>query len=170
MEFVRELARDHIAWYAVAFFIFCALAWRYGRKPMLNWLDSEIIKISDELARACQLRIEAEARLAEIRKKHAEAMTEADGIKRHAQEEALRLKAQAESDLRAALARHEQQAADRIRVAETEATATVRAVAVDLAIGMARKKLAESGDHAASLTEQAISDLPGLAGSKARAA
>ncbi len=162
------MTQDPMFWYAVAFVIFCGIAFRYGRKPIIDAIDGEIVKIREELARSQALRVEAEATLATYKKKQTEALAEADAIIKHAREEAARLKTQAEADLKAALARHEQQAAERIRLAETEALEAVRAAAVESAMASARKTLAEQG-AGAKLIDQAIAELPRLAG-KAKAA
>lgn len=166
------MLHDPMFWYSVAFVIFLALAYRHGKKPILGWLDSEIAKIGGELQRARTLRAEAEALLADYTKKHAEAMSEAARITAHAREEAARLKAQAETDLKNALARHEQQAAQRLRMAETEALAAVRAAAVDQAMALARKTLAEQidGAKAAAIADRAITDISRSVSTKAKAA
>jgi len=157
-------------WYAVAFLIFCVIAWRYARTPLLAAIDGEIVKIREEIERAQQLRAEAEATLAEYKKKSAQALAEAEEIVRYAREEAAEVRAQAEADLKAALARHEQQAAERIRLAETEAVTAVRTAAVDMAMSLARAALAAHGDKSGSLADQAITELPKLAAAKAKAA
>jgi F-type H+-transporting ATPase subunit b len=159
---------DPMFWYAVAFAIFAALAYWKVRGPLLSAIDAQIAKIRDELDRAKQLRKEAEATLAEYKKKYAEAMKEAEDIIHYAKEEAENLKKQAAADLKAALARHEQQATERIRLAETEALAAVRAAAIDEAMSAARKTL-EAGSGAGALADQAIADLPKLA-AKSKAA
>lgn len=160
---MKEFLQDPMFFYTIAFVIFVALAWRYGRKPALQALDAEILKISSELERARQLRAEAEATLAEYRTKHAAALTEAETIVKHAKEEAVRLKAQAEIDLKNALQRHEQQAIERIRVAEAAALAEVRANIAALAIEIARESLAVEvkGGGAVKILDQAIAALPG---------
>ena len=160
---------DPMFWYAVAFAIFLVLAYRYTRKPILDGLDGAIAKIRDDLERAKQLRAEAEATLAEYKKKHAEALAEAEAVIRYAKEEAEELKEQAEADLKAALARHEQQALERIRLTEAEALAAVRAAAVDQAMSIARETLAASGNGAGALADEAIAALPQLA-AKSKAA
>lgn len=166
------MLHDPMFWYTVAFVIFIALAFKYGRKPMLGWLDSEILKIRDELARAAALRREAEATLADYKKKYDTAVSEAESILTHAREEAARLKTQAEADLKAALARHEQQAADRLRLAEAEALAQVRGAAVDQAMALARAELAKQleGAKGAALTDRAIAEVSKSGGAKAKAA
>src|ERR1700722_10962391 len=125
------ILQDPILWYAVAFGVFCLLCWIYVREPLLKAIDNGIIKIRDQVDNACKLRAEAEATLAEYKKKSAEAMKEAQEIIKYAREEAEEVKEQAEAELKAALARHEQQASERIRLAEVEAIAAVRAAAVD---------------------------------------
>jgi F-type H+-transporting ATPase subunit b len=167
---MHELMQDPMFWYAVPFAIFCVLAWRYARKPILAWLDAEILKIDNEIKRAKQLRAEAETTLASCRKNYANAMAEADEIVRYAQEEAADLKKQAERALKAALERQEQQAAERIRLTEGEAVAAVQAAAVEEAMHIVRKTLDAQMDKAGSLVDQAIAELPKLAASKAKAA
>jgi len=90
---------------------------------------------------------------------------------RNAKDEAVRLKTQAEANLKASLARHEQQATERIRMAEVAALADVRQRAIDLAVKLAQSSLQGKlqGDIAAKLVDQAIADLPVVA-AKAKAA
>jgi F-type H+-transporting ATPase subunit b len=166
----HPVLQDPMLWYAVAFAVFCVLAWVYVRKPLLGVLDAEIFKIRDQIDNARKLRAEAEATLAEYKKKSAAAMKEAQEIITYASEEAEEVKQQAEADLKAALARHEQQATDRIRVAEAEAVAAVRAAAVDQAMVLARKALTSESSKAGALADQAIAELPKLAAAKAKAA
>lgn len=168
----NALFQDPMTFYSIAFVIFLALAYKYGKKPLLGWVDAEITKVRDELEQAKKLRIEAEAVLATYKTKQAEALAEAEGIIRHAHEEAQNLKKQAEADLNASLARHEQQAAERIRLAEIEATTSVRQAAIELAMKMAHETLATKIDAttATKLIDQSIAEIPALAQTKARAA
>jgi len=161
------MLHDPMSWYTVAFVLFLGLAWHYARKPAVGWLDAKIGLIRAELDRACALRTEAEATLASYKKKYDSAMRDAAEIVRHAKEEAVRLKVQSEIDLKNALARHEHQTAERLRLAETEAVTAVRAAAIDQAMELARKTLSVSADK---LADQAIAELPKLAATKARAA
>jgi F-type H+-transporting ATPase subunit b len=166
----NPLLQDPMLWYAVAFGVFAVLAWIYVRKPLLGALDGAIAKIQDNVDHARQLRAEAEATLAEYKKKSAEAMAEAQEIISYAREEAVEVKEQAEANLKDALARHEQQATERIRLAEAEAVAAVRSAAVDMAMDLARKALASESGKSGALTDQAIAELPKLAAAKAKAA
>lgn len=164
--------QDPAFFYGIAFVIFIALAYRHAKKPLLGWLDSEILKIRDELEQARKLRAEAEVTLADYKNKQKVALAEAEAIIAHAKEEATRLKAQAETDLKEALARHEQQVTERIRLAEAAALADVRSAAVDMAVNMARKALTTHMDEAgaAKLIEQAIAEVPKNVAAKAKAA
>jgi F-type H+-transporting ATPase subunit b len=166
------LMQNPMFFYGIAFVIFLALAFKYGRKPLVDWIDSEILKIRNELDQASKLRAEAETMLAEYKAKQAAAMAEAEAIIAGAKDEAARLRAQAEADLKESLARHEQQAAGRIRMAEADAVADVRAAAIDTAMKMARETLSSRLDEATAskLIDQAIADLPKLGGDKAKAA
>ena len=169
---MNGLFQNPLFFYGIAFVIFLTLAFKFGRAPLLGWLDSEILKIRNELDQARKLRAEADALLADYKKKQAAALAEAEAIVTHAKEEAARLRAQAASDLKESLAKQEQQAAARIRLAETEALEQVRNAIVDAAMKMARENLSGRLDGAASakLTEQAIAEFSKLADKKAKAA
>jgi F-type H+-transporting ATPase subunit b len=169
---MKNLMQDPMFFYAVAFFIFIALAFVYGRKPLFGWLDSEISAIRGELERAVQLRSEAEAALADCKAKQVKAESDARAIVMMAQQQVEAMRQRAEQDLASSLLRHEQLASERIRLAEAEAMADVRASAIGLAMAMARKSLAEnmSGGDAASLVDKVIAEIPALNKSKAKAA
>jgi F-type H+-transporting ATPase subunit b len=169
---MSDALKDPMVFYAIAFFIFLALAVRFGRKPALGWIDGEIAKIRVELDQARQLRAEAEATLVECQAKQARAEADAQEILTSARNQAEQLRRKAEADLAAYLKRQEQLASERIRLAETEAVATVRAAAIDEAMAIARKTLAENMPEAdsARLISQAVADIPALKDAKAKAA
>jgi len=158
--------------YAVAFVIFLALAFKFGRKPALDWIDGEIAKIRSELDSARALRAEAEAALAECKAKQARAEADAKSIVANAQQQVEAMRKKAESDLATSLARHSQLAAERIRMAEADAIADVRAAAINAAMDIARKKLTDnlSDADAARLVDQAIADIPAMKAAKPKAA
>jgi F-type H+-transporting ATPase subunit b len=159
---MNALIQDPMISYAVAFIIFMALAFVYGRKPALAWIDGEIAKIRHELDHANQLRTEAEAALAACKEKQAQAEVDAKAIVTMAQLQVDTMRAQAEKDLASSLERQQQLASERIRMAESEAIADVRAAAIDLAMSLARKTLASglTDSDAARLIDQAIAELP----------
>jgi len=169
---MSEILKDPMYFYLLAFAIFVGLAVRYGRAGFLAWIDGEIQKVRHQLDEAQKLRADAETMLADYKAKQEAALAEADYLVKHAKEEASRLKAKAEADLKESIARHEQLALERIRMAEAAALADVRARAIDLAVTMARQNLqtALQGDAASALVDQAIAGLPTSTASKAEAA
>lgn len=170
---MSHLLEDPMFFYAVAFVIFIALAYRFGRAGFLGWIDGEIAKVRHQLDEAQKLRAEAEATLVKYKVLQVEAAAGAEAMIRDASQEAVRLKAQAEADLKASLAHHEQQASERIRLAEAAALAEVRQRGIDMAMAIARQTLEAKlqGEAAAKLVDQAIADLPASGPSgKAKAA
>jgi len=149
-------------WVAVAFVILVAGAGRTIWRRVAGALDGRAEAIKGELEEAQRLREEAQHLLAEFQRKQRQAVEEAEGIVAHAEEEAERLRQRAARNLEAAVARREQQAKDRIAQAEAQALADVRAVAVDAAIGAARRLIADSLDakRGGALIDDAIKELP----------
>ena len=91
-ELVGEL------WVAVAFVIFLAVLAKLGvHRMILGVLDARAARIKAELDEAARVREEAQALLAEYRRKRAEADREADAILVAAREEAERLAAEAKA-------------------------------------------------------------------------
>lgn len=149
-------------WVAVAFVIFVILVWKPAQKALLSGLDARAARIEKELSEAARLREEAQALLAQYQRKHRDAMREADEIITHAREEADRLAQQAARDLETSLKRREELAMQRIAQAEQQATADVRAAAVDVAIAATERLLKDKLDGAKgdALIDQAIKELP----------
>ncbi|HXQ67002.1 MAG TPA: F0F1 ATP synthase subunit B, partial [Alphaproteobacteria bacterium] len=99
---------------------------------------------------------------AEYQAKQEQALSEAEGIMRHAAAEAERNRQAAEGDLAASLRRREQQAMDRIAQAEVKALQEVRALSVELALAATRRLVRDNLDakRAAGLVDKAIAELP----------
>lgn len=149
-------------WVAVAFVIFVVLVWKPAQKALLSGLDARAARIEKELSEAARLREEAQALLTQYQHKHRDAMKEADQIIAHAREEADRLAQQAARDLEVSLKRREELAMQRIAQAEQQATADVRAAAIDVAIAATERLLKDKLDGAKgdALIDQAIKELP----------
>ncbi|MDD3287761.1 MAG: F0F1 ATP synthase subunit B [Alphaproteobacteria bacterium] len=155
---------DPVIWYITSFLFFFWIVYKWVRKPVLGMIDAEIAKVRDELEKARKLRVEAEAVLAEYQLKQQSALAEAEEIVEFAKSEAASLRVRAEEELKVSLARHEQQAMDRIKLAEADALEDVKTSMVNLAMAAARKILAEKMNVSASdkLIDQAIAELPRL--------
>lgn len=148
-------------WVAVAFVLFFVLAGRQIWRFIAKALDARAERIRREIEEAQRLRQEAEALLAEYRKKQSDAQREAEAIVTHARGEAERLRRDAEESIRQTLERRERQALDKIAQAEAQAVADVRNEAVDVAVAAARRLLAGSMDEKRSraITDKAIAEV-----------
>ena len=135
---------DPAFWAFVGLVIFLAVV-IYMKVPgtITKSLDDRAAKITSELAAAEALRKEAEAKLADVQKRAAEAEAEAKGIVDAARREAEQLAAAADVALKERIARRQKIAEDRIARAESDAIRDVRLAAVDTAAKAATAILTE---------------------------
>ena len=96
---------DPTAWVAVSFFLFVLAVFRPAKKAILSGLDKKIDQIKADIEEAQELREEAEALLASYHRKQREALQEAEAIVSRAQDDATRLRREAEGSIEAALKR-----------------------------------------------------------------
>jgi F-type H+-transporting ATPase subunit b len=141
-------------WVGVAFVIFLGVLYYYGvPKTMLNSLDARSKRIADELAEARRLRQDAERLLKEYETKRKAAEQEAADIVSTAREEAERLARETEEKMADFVRRRTATAEAKIAQAEAQASAEVRAAAVDAAVRASERVLRTQ------LTGQAAEDL-----------
>lgn len=112
-------------------------------KTITKSLDDRAAKITSELAAAQALRAEAEAKLAEVQKRAAEAEADAKAIVETARREADQLAVQAEAALAARITQREKLAEERISRAESDAIRDVKLAAVTTASRAASAILTE---------------------------
>jgi F-type H+-transporting ATPase subunit b len=156
-----EIFHDPEFWVAIAFVIALAvLVWK-AAPVITRMLDSRAAKIKTDLEEAAKLRNDARRTLAEFQQRQRDALKEAEGIVAQAKLEAERVAQTAERDLAAALERRQQQAVEKISLAEAKALAEVRHEAVDVAIAAVRRILADdlSSARKSALIDDAIADL-----------
>ena len=135
---------DPAFWAFVGLLIFIGLIiYMKVPKTVTKSLDDRALKITSELAAAEALRKEAEAKLAEVQKRAAEAEAEAKGIVEAARREAEQLAVAASAALTDRIARREKMAEDRIARAESEAIRDVKLAAVNTASRAAAAILTE---------------------------
>lgn len=126
-------------WVAVSFFLFLGVVAYFGsHKKIAAALDARAAMIAKELEEAKHLRQEAEAVLADYRRKQGDAAKEVEGIIRLASKEAEELAAETRSSMTEHFERRMKLAEDKIARAETEALLEVRAAAADAAIAAAQ--------------------------------
>ena len=154
--------QDPTFWVAIALLVFLAAIFKPVANAVPKALDDRAAKIRTEMEEAESLKSEAQELLAQYQRKQREAKDEAEAIVQHAREEAARLVREGTAKMEAALKRREQSALERIRRAETQAAAQVRARTVDLAVEAAILMLAEraGGAKADALIERTIRELP----------
>lgn len=137
-------------WVAVSFFIFIGiLAFAGVPKKILGALDARGAKIAAQLAEADRLRNEAAALLKSYEDKRKAAEKDAEAIVAAAKDEAARLELEAKAKLEEFVKRRTAQAEQKIAQAEAQATADVRAAAVELATKAAGSILASAKPEAA---------------------
>jgi F-type H+-transporting ATPase subunit b len=156
---------DPTFWVMIAFFAFVALILYYKVPATIGkTLDARADAIRRELDEARRLRDEAQALLADYKRKSLEAETEAREILEQAKREAEALTAQTRKALQESVERRTKAAEEKIARAEAQAIAEVRSSAVDNAIAAAEKILkarAAEASTAAGLVAQGIKDLAG---------
>jgi F-type H+-transporting ATPase subunit b len=145
-------------WVAVAFVIFVAAVFRPVSRQILAALDARGRRIGAEIEEAQALREEAQKLLAESKRRHRDAIKEAENILDHTKAEAGRLREQAQQDLELALRRREQAAMDKIAQAEAKALKDVRDQAVEVALAATASLIAANLDaqKSAALIDQSI--------------
>jgi F-type H+-transporting ATPase subunit b len=151
-------------WVAIAFIIFFVVLGYFGvHKMVLGALDQRRDRIRAELDAARQLKEEAQALLAEYRRRHDEAEREAAGILEGAKAEAERIAGEAKSKMEDYVARRTRMAETKIAQAEAQALADVRAAAAEAAVSAAEKILTASvkGKVADDLIAQGIGEVTG---------
>jgi F-type H+-transporting ATPase subunit b len=149
-------------WVAVAFLMFLGLlGWIGAHRMITDALDSRAARIKTELDEARRVRDEAEALLAEYKRKRGEADREAEAIVTAARQEAERLAAEAKTKVEEFVARRTKMAETKIAQAEAQALADVRSAAADAAVAAAEKILSETakGKVGDDLIAQGIRDL-----------
>lgn len=149
-------------WVFVAFILFIAAVSRRAWSILTDMLDRRSAAIRSEIDEARQLKEEAQALLAEYRRRQRDAAKETEDIIAHARQEAERHREQAKRALESSLARRREQALDKIAQAEADAVREVRSHAVNIAMSATRQVIAErlSDERANALVDESIKQLP----------
>lgn len=150
------------AWVALAMLVVIGIM-LMAKVPALigKMLDGKIATIRQQLDEAAALRAEAEALLADAKKRDASSASDAKAIVEHAEAEAKALVAKAKTDAADLVARRGQMAEDKIAAAERAAVAEVRAKAADAATRAAASIIADTHGAGADkpLVDKAIAGL-----------
>ncbi|WP_091737221.1 ATP F0F1 synthase subunit B [Phenylobacterium immobile] len=142
-------------WVGVGFLSFLLIVWFAGGfKMAAAALDSKAAVIQTDLDEAARIRAEAEALLADIQQQRDQAEAQAKAMLASAEAQARQLGIDAKVRLEESIAIRTRLAERKIAAAEAEATAQVRAAAIDLAAKAAETVLA--GQLAASKSDPLI--------------
>jgi len=140
-------------WVAVAFLACVALGFRKLKGLLLHALDGRSAKIREELDNARKLREQAEAVLADYKKKQAEYLKEAESMLAKAREDATELVKQSEKELKMVLDARMDQALAKISREEETAIQEVRNHVVDIALASARAVII---NHVGKLSQEEL--------------
>ena len=158
-----ELFGDPEFWVGIGTLIFLGiLLWQKVPSLITSALDARAAAIAKELDEAQRLRTEAEALLAEYKKKRAQAEGEAASILAEAKAEAERFATESRAAIAAQIERRSKQAEEKIAQAEAQAVAEMRALAADRAIAAAEALLTARLDdkRAADLVKRSLEEIP----------
>ena len=149
-------------WVAAAFAIFVGLLiYLRVHKMIVDNIDQRSARIKSDLDAARTLKEEAQALLAEYKRKQQEVEREAAGIIAGAKAEAERLTIETKAKVEDLLARRTKMAETKIAQAEAQAVADVRAAAANAAIAAAETILgrAVKGKLADDLISKGVEDI-----------
>lgn len=156
------MLEDATFWALVGLILFFALLVYMKVPSMLGGaLDNRAEAIKSELDQAKALRADAEALLADYKRRAAEAEGEAASIVEQAKREAEALTVEAKRRMEEYVESRTRLAEQKIAQAEQQAVQEVRALSADVAIAAAEKLLVArvKGDTAAGLIDKAIGDV-----------
>jgi F-type H+-transporting ATPase subunit b len=145
----------------VSIFLFLAFFVAKAHRMVLSTLDDRIAKAKQDLDEAAKMRADAEALLADAKKREKASQADAKSIVAAAHGEATNLVAKAEADAKQLIARRTTMAEQKIGAAETAAIADVRSRAANAAAAAAAAIIADKHDGKAdkNLVDQTIARL-----------
>ena len=141
---MTELLHDTHFWVLIASIVFAGVAFKKGKKPLIDMLDGRTTRIQADLQEAARLRREAEELLADSQRKHRDAVQTGQKIIDNARTAAEKMQKDAESKLSESLKQRESLLLERIARAESAAVQEVRIQAADIAARAAEKVLLET--------------------------
>ena len=145
-----------------SFVIFVFILWKYGKAPVLAYLDGRIEQIRKEIESAENLRVEAQELLAQYQRKQRDAEKEAARIIETANKNAEQIRKKSEADLEETMQRREKQLAQRIEQMKQDAKQEISDYASNLALKAAQdiiEKQLEDKSAYNTLVENSISNV-----------
>jgi len=149
-------------WVTMAVLVFLVIFGRKIASPVNNMLDARATGVRAALDEAAKLKAEAEAMLADAKRRQEQAIADARQILESAHAEAARMSEELTEEAEATAKRRKQMAMDRIAAAEKSALHEVTNVAVEVA-GAAVAQLLRKGfaaDKNDAMIDHAIAGVP----------
>jgi F-type H+-transporting ATPase subunit b len=149
-------------WVTAAVVVFLVIFGRMIGRPLTSMLDNRAAAVRAALDEAAQLKAEAEAMLADAKRRQEQAVTDAAEILASAHAEAARMAEELTREAEATAKRRKQMAIDRIAAAEKAALHEVSNVAVDVASAAVSQLLRNgfAADKNDAMIDQAIAGVP----------
>ena len=162
LDFIIYELQHATFWVGFGSVVFLAFVWWQAGDSILAALDKRGAEISAKIDEAGALLEQAEATMADYKKKFGKADADAAEIVEAAKEEAKRLTKKSNDDLKDLLARRQAAFDQRQNQLQVQAQNDVKSRAAELAIGALRKSLPEqlSAKSLSALADTAIDDLP----------
>jgi len=164
VDYLLHAIQNAEVWVAIGLLIFIGVL-VYAKVPAMAMaaLDARGIKIRAELDEAVRLREEASHLLDQIKAQRLETEKLAADILASAEAEAVRLRAEAKTNLAENIKRRQDLAERKIAIAEAQAAADVKAAAADLAAVIAEQVLTArvKGLKADPMVDAAVAGLTG---------
>ncbi len=149
-------------WVTAAVVVFALIFGRRIASPVSKMLDARAGGVRAALDEAAQLKAEAQAMLADAKRRQEQAVSDAKQIVEFAHAEAARMAEDLTKEAEATATRRKQMAMDRIAAAEKAALQEVSNIAVDVAAAAVAQLLRNgfAADKADALIDHAITGIP----------
>jgi F-type H+-transporting ATPase subunit b len=137
-----------LVWLAITFIVLYLLMSKLGLPRISGVIEARRQRIAEDLARASEIKNQAEAAMAAYQQTWAEARAQAQATVRERTERFAAEAAERQRQLAATLADHTKQAEQQIAAAKEQALAEIRNVAVDVARSVTEKLTGAVADEA----------------------
>jgi F-type H+-transporting ATPase subunit b len=139
---------EQLVWLAITFIVLYLLMWKLGLPRVSSVIDARRKRIDDDLARANEIKNQAEAAMAAYQRVLTEARAQAQATVKESSDRFAAEAAERQRQLAATLAEHTKQAEQQIAAAKERALAEIRNVAVDVARSVTEKLTGAVADEA----------------------
>jgi F-type H+-transporting ATPase subunit b len=139
---------EQLVWLAITFIVLYLLMWKLGLPRVSSVIEARRKRIDDDLARASEIKNQAEAAMAAYQRVLTEARAQAQATVKESSDRFAAEAAERQRQLAATLAEHTKQAEQQIAAAKERALAEIRNVAVDVARSVTEKLTGAVADEA----------------------